>query len=209
MKQFDWDEFKKGYIMVSCETKEKAINFLEECSKNNIYFETYHNDKNYWDEFKEYTCYKIDHTTKKLNYTSLFCCYWNLNDYIILNWSDYMNNKEIKDFTKDMLEDFMVVETNEEENNRYMKIKNKLVQTKSFNNLNDYNNNLKYNTISEEDVIYDIQKIYKIKNIIGFGYMLTDDSNLELIWERKEEPIEYTLEELEQKLGQKIKIVNK
>ena len=37
-----------------------------------------------WDEFKEYTCYKIDYTTKKLNYTSLFC-YWKLNDYIILN----------------------------------------------------------------------------------------------------------------------------
>ena len=121
-----------------------------------------------------------------------------------------MNNKEIKDFTKDMLEDFMVVETNEEENNRYMKIKNKLVQTKSFNELNDYNNNLKYNIISEEDVIYDIQKIYKIKKIFGFYYMLTDDNNLELIWERKEEPsVEYTLEELEQKLGQKIKIVSK
>ena len=116
----------------------------------------------------------------------------------------------MKEFTKSMLEDFMVVETNEEENNRYMKIKNKLVQTKSFNNLNYYKNNLNYDTIDEEDVIYDIQKIYKIKNICGFNYMLIDDSNLELIWERKEEPpVEYTLEELEQKLGQKIKIVNK
>lgn len=127
------------------------------------------------------------------------------------NDSLVIGNIEQKEFTKDMLEDFMVVETNEEENNRYMKIKNKLVQTKSFNNLNDYNNNLKYNnTISEKDVTYDIQKIYKIKKIFGFNYMLTDDSNLELIWERKEEPpVEYTLEELEQKLGQKIKIVNK
>ena len=109
----------------------------------------------------------------------------------------------MKEFTKSMLEDFMVVETNEKENNRYMKIKDKLVQTKDFNNLNNYDDNLKFYTI------YDIQKVYKIKSIYGFNYMLTDDSNLELIWERKEElPVEYTLEELEQKLGQKIKIVN-
>lgn len=115
----------------------------------------------------------------------------------------------MKEFTKSMLEDFMVVETNEKENNRYMKIKDKLVQTKDFNNLNNYDDNLKFYTIDEEDVKYDIQKVYKIKSIYGFNYMLTGDSNLELIWERKEElPVEYTLEELEQKLGQKIKIVN-
>ena len=112
----------------------------------------------------------------------------------------------MKEFTKSMLEDFMVVETNEKENNRYMKIKDKLVQTKGYNNLNNYDDNLKFYTI---DVKYDIQKVYKIKRIYGFNYMLTDDSNLELIWERKEElPVEYTLEELEQKLSQKIKIVN-
>ncbi|MBE1304545.1 hypothetical protein G4W71_10980 [Clostridium botulinum] len=36
MKNFNWNEFKKGEIVVYCDTKEKAINFLSECNLNNI-----------------------------------------------------------------------------------------------------------------------------------------------------------------------------
>lgn len=196
---------------IHCKTEKEYNNMIEYFKKENIII-----DKDI--KFSKCSLYSVD--SSKILYESLIK-YCNSRYIKVVEWTDYISNVLIntikegiekdmnKEFTKDMLEDFMVVETNEEENNRYIKIKNKLVQTKSFNDLNYYNNNLKYNTISEEDVIYNIQKVYKIKNICGFDYMLTDDSNLELIWERKEEPIEYTLEELEQKLGQKIKIVNK
>ncbi|NFO71588.1 hypothetical protein FDC51_15800 [Clostridium botulinum] len=33
---FNWSEFKKGEIVVYCDTKEKAINFLSECNLQNI-----------------------------------------------------------------------------------------------------------------------------------------------------------------------------
>ncbi|MHB9909252.1 hypothetical protein [Clostridium botulinum] len=36
MGNFDWNEFKKGKVVVHCDTKEKAINFLSECNLQNI-----------------------------------------------------------------------------------------------------------------------------------------------------------------------------
>lgn len=204
MKELDLSKFDN--IFIRCKTEEEYNSMIEYFKNKNIIIDE-------GVDFSKCSLYFLGNF--KILYKS-YTKYCDNKNYKVIEWKDYVSNiliediKRDKDFTKDMLEDFMIVETNEEENNRYIKIKNKLVQTKSFNNLNDYNNNLKYNTISEEDVIYNIQKVYKIKNICGFDYMLTDDSNLELIWERKEEsPVEYTLEELEQKLGQKIKIVNK
>ncbi|NEZ84560.1 hypothetical protein EXN54_20285 [Clostridium botulinum] len=34
--EFDWNEFKKGKIVVHCDTKEKAINFISKCNSQNI-----------------------------------------------------------------------------------------------------------------------------------------------------------------------------
>ncbi|HDK7180744.1 TPA: hypothetical protein PTW06_003664 [Clostridium botulinum] len=34
--EFNWNEFKKGEIVIHCDTKEKAINFLSECNLQNI-----------------------------------------------------------------------------------------------------------------------------------------------------------------------------
>lgn len=62
MKNFNWEEFKKGNVEVSCKTKESSKNFLMNCIKQGIR----RGDKNkninlydVWDTYKEDTVYGI------------------------------------------------------------------------------------------------------------------------------------------------------
>ena len=62
MKNFNWEEFKKGNIAVHCDTEEKAKDFLKECDKEGIRWR-YNNERtitegsNCWRVEKENTSY--------------------------------------------------------------------------------------------------------------------------------------------------------
>ena len=73
---FDWDRFKKGEIAVHCDTEEKAKDFLKECKNRNINWCTGRDvtKRNYWEEYKEDTCYCCFDGDSKLGYGGCEFC---------------------------------------------------------------------------------------------------------------------------------------
>lgn len=61
MKNFNWEEFKKGNIAVHCNTEEKAKDFLKECDREGITWQRgqYTHEFTKWDIFKEGTSYSF------------------------------------------------------------------------------------------------------------------------------------------------------
>lgn len=59
MKNFNWEAFKRGDIAVHCNTEEKAKDFLKECDKNDIKWETgeYTHEFTEWNKHKKETSY--------------------------------------------------------------------------------------------------------------------------------------------------------
>lgn len=59
MKNFNWEEFKKRNIAVHCDTEEKAKDFLKECDKEGIRWNTgeYTHEFTEWNEHKKETSY--------------------------------------------------------------------------------------------------------------------------------------------------------
>lgn len=109
-------------------------------------------------------------------------------------------------FTKADLKDGMVVEIRA--GDRFVVMGDKLPGLDEFMRLNEYTDDLL--TAGRRTATYanfDIVKIYQShSNILSEWF---DDEWLTLIWERKEEPkyAEMTVEEIEKKLGYKIKVV--
>ena len=61
MKNFNWEEFKRGNIAVHCDTEEKAKDFLKKCDKEGIRWQRgqYTHEFTKWDIFKEGTSYSF------------------------------------------------------------------------------------------------------------------------------------------------------
>ncbi|MHB9927898.1 hypothetical protein [Clostridium botulinum] len=60
--EFNWNEFKKGEIVIHCDTKEKAINFLSECNLQNIKWMDQENIipiKCYFEKYETGICYRF------------------------------------------------------------------------------------------------------------------------------------------------------
>lgn len=59
MKNFNWEEFKKGNIAVHCDTEEKAKDFLKKCDKEGIRWNTgeYTHEFTEWNKHKKETSY--------------------------------------------------------------------------------------------------------------------------------------------------------
>lgn len=71
MKNFNWEEFKKGNIAVHCDTEEKAKDFLEKCDTKGIKFKVRNRTTegtNSWKWYEEQTIYCINNN--KLLYSS-------------------------------------------------------------------------------------------------------------------------------------------
>lgn len=89
----------------------------------------------------------------------------------------------------------------------YVVTKNSLSRVGGFLHSSDYFNDLKHESIDDFDImeIYVCDNMHKLyKDISNFGEIRTD--NAKLIWERN--PItELTVEEIEERLGYKVKIV--
>lgn len=58
----DWERFKEGEIVVHCNTREKALAFLNECHERGILWSSGNdaNERNYWDVNAENTFYCYD-----------------------------------------------------------------------------------------------------------------------------------------------------
>lgn len=101
----------------------------------------------------------------------------------------------------------MIVETREK--GKYIVLGNTFFNSKGYNRLDGYSDDLKENEYHMEE--YDVVKVFKIKNnYIGNSKQLFENKNLELIWERTETK-RMTAEEMRVKLeeltGEKIEIV--
>lgn len=130
---------------------------------------------------------------------------YRLRDASGLLFSDEM--LEPADFTKSDLETGMVVEYRE--GSRRMVFGDRLLGQSTYYSLNDFEETL-FEKSTRHDM--DIMKIYRprVEQLYGIEEIFKFE-NLELLWERKEEPEaeEMTLAEIEKELGRKIKIVSK
>ena len=104
----------------------------------------------------------------------------------------------IKTFTKDDLENKMVVELRN--GLKGIIIDNLIMGKLFFCDLSEYNDDL---TNLRKNL--DIVKAYDTWEYMGFENYL-NDGNLALVWER-EEPVKMTKEEIESKLGYEIEII--
>lgn len=195
MKKFNWDEFKNkdNKIAVNCKTEEEAIDFCKQMYKHGMEWAS-------GDSYLSYTHYGV--------YRDKTCCsgdggyqsydYFEKYKYKILEWSDYIQ------FTKSDLKDGMVVEYNDNSFGKRLVIGGFLIGEDGYDDLVNYNENLK-NVVSDLEIV----RVYKIK-CMGEISSIMKDYNLELIWERKETK-KMTVEEMRQKLeeltGEEIEIV--
>ena len=99
-KEFDWDKFKNDKIAVHCKTEDEAVDFLKECEKADIKWCSYDKNiskKTQWFYYKEDTCYRFWNTPHRDINNGLMVSpleYYKSVNYKIIEWSDYMNNKE-------------------------------------------------------------------------------------------------------------------
>lgn len=196
MKKFNWDEFKNkdNKIAVHCKTEEEAKDFCEKMHKQGMKWcngESYLKNTNYMRN--EGTCYYGSGEYSTRDFAEKY-------NYKILEWSDYMQKK----FTKADLKDGMVVEYNDNYFRKRLVIGGFLTGEDGYADLGDYNENLK-SVVSDLEIV----RVYKIK-CMGKISSITEDHNLELIWERKK-PKKMTIEEMRKKLeeltGEEIEVM--
>lgn len=192
--KFNIEDYKGRYAM-HCKTIEEAEDFCNYLYSANKYWrneESYIN-YTYWEDYKEDTCYAFNFGT----YRS-YKYFQNQNNYIILEWSKFMNNNT---FTKTDLETGdIVVKRNGTE---YMYINDYFVNNDGYERVEYYNDVLTRNS-SYPSIDHDIVKVKRPSS--GYQYRQKFWDEAPVIWERKEVE-EMTLEEICKALGKEIKII--
>lgn len=195
MKNFDWESFKEGKIVVHCKTKKEAEDFCLQMHEHGMTWESGNSylSYTYYEVHKNKTCYSIG------GYQS--CDYFEKYRCNILEWGDYMQ----KEFTKADLKDGMVVE--QRDGDMYLVLAGTAVRKEGQNNISGFTDDLKWEGYAGGDII----KIYRIiPESLGSIEEALIKNNLELIWERKE-PKKMTVEEMRQKLeeltGEEIEVM--
>ena len=195
MKNFDWESFKEGKIVVHCKTKKEAEDFCLQMHEHGMTWESGNSylSYTYYEVHKNKTCYSIG------GYQS--CDYFRKYRCNILEWSDYMN----KEFTKADLRDGMVVE--QRDGGMYLVLAGTAVGKGEHNSIVGYTDDLKWAGYKGGDIV----KVYRITpGSLGCVEHVFIKCNLELIWERKE-PKKMTVEEMRKKLeeltGEEIEVV--
>ena len=182
MKNFDWESFKEGKIVVHCKTKKEAEDLCLQMHEHGMTWESGNSylSYTYYEVHKNKTCYSIG------GYQS--CDYFRKYRCNILEWSDYMQ----KEFTKADLKDGMVVK--HRNGDKRMVISEALIGENGYADQNCFREDLTHRYFKDLDIV----GVYAIQEYSNFADMLSD-YNLELIWERKE-PKKMTVEEIRQKL---------
>lgn len=193
MKNFDWESFKEGKIVVHCKTKKEAEDLCLQMHEHGMTWESGNSylSYTYYEVHKNKTCYSIG------GYQS--CDYFRKYRCNILEWSDYMQ----KEFTKADLKDGMVVK--HRNGDKRMVISEALIGENGYADQNCFREDLTHRYFKDLDIV----GVYAIQEYSNFADMLSD-YNLELIWERKE-PKKMTVEEMRQKLeeltGEEIEVM--
>lgn len=193
MKNFDWESFKEGKIVVHCKTKKEAEDFCLQMHEHGMTWESGNSylSYTYYEVHKNKTCYSIG------GYQS--CDYFRKYRCNILEWSDYMQ----KEFTKADLKDGMVVK--HRNGDKRMVISEALIGENGYADQNCFREDLTHRYFKDLDIV----GVYAIQEYNNFADMLSD-YNLELIWERTESK-KMTVEEMRKKLeeltGEEIEVV--
>ena len=182
MKNFDWESFKEGKIVVHCKTKKEAEDLCLQMHEHGMTWESGNSylSYTYYEVHKNKTCYSIG-GYQSYDYFRKYRCN-------ILEWSDYMQ----KEFTKADLKDGMVVK--HRNGDKRMVISEALIGEDGYADRNCFREDLTHRYFKDLDIV----GVYAIQEYNNFADMLSD-YNLELIWERKE-PKKMTVEEMRQKL---------
>ncbi len=197
MKKFNWDEFKNkdNKIAVHCKTEEEAKDFCRQMHEHGMKWCTGNSymEKTNYKKYKGGTCYVGFGMFSSYRY-------YNSEEYKILEWSDYMN----KEFTKADLRDGMVVE--QRDGGMYLVLAGTAVGKGEHNSIVGYTDGLKWAGYKGGDIV----KVYRITpGSLGCIEDVFIKSNLELIWERKEQKkmtVEEMREKLEELTGEEIEV---
>lgn len=202
--KFDWEKFKKEKIAVSFENEDEVYDFANEATKNGITNVNYCveiwisiNEKNH-NKIVVFDC--IDDTISNggyiLDWGSSNSVYY--DNFTIVKWE-----KQNEEFYPKLKEGMIIEIGDKQEPLWYIRrVKEELIATnnKGWFDLKSYDNNLMDKTLPK----FNIVKIYK-SNSHTLNNLFSKE-NLVLIWERKEEAEEMTLDEICKALGKKIKI---
>ena len=212
---FDWKNFMntENKIAVHCKTEEEAKDFCKQMHEHGLTWcrsdESYLERDN-WYEYKEETCYT--------SYGS-YCSYdfYEIRNYTILEWSDYMGTFTKADLKTGMIvtlrdgdEYFVFVDAvsnwlGRSEGNHHIILH---TTKKIWNKLEYYTDDLLHG-VEFNDKDFDIMKVELPSHPYAFVDAEYERNKRILLWERKEEEpaMEITMEELEKHFGCKVKIV--
>lgn len=94
-KEFDWEKFKKGEVVVHFKKKEESFDFFEKAKKNGL---TSGQDLNLEDAEKIKWKFCVFYNT----FFKKICNYMRyLKEFKVIEWSDYMKNKKCKNIIEE------------------------------------------------------------------------------------------------------------
>ena len=197
--RFNIEDYKGKYVM-HCKTEEEAkdfCNYLDSLGRKWCNNKKY-TEENYWRYYKDEICYDFNNDNAYSGTESFI-----RHNYKILEWSDFMNKK----FTKaDLKSGDVILSVNGD-----VKIvcieTGTLIQRDGFSSLYELTDDLKCIYSDKEDNFDDIVAVRRPKQPYDCQFCAFDAGLGELVYERKDEPEEMTLEEICKVLGKEIKIV--
>jgi len=197
---FDWKMFKTRDVVVHCKDDKQSLNFVNSATKAGLYFYngTEHHKRGRWFKF---TCSTHPFSEGESDFqANIVSCVDASCASIALEWEHYMP-KELTLKDKYFRTGY-VVELKRGTKYIVLRDGNEVALARLCNGyflhnwrcFNDFDNDLR------GTVYHDIVKVYD--RVCRWG-----ENNLTLIWERKEEVKEMTIEEVEKLVGTKVKIV--
>lgn len=197
---FDWLQFldKGNKIAVHCKTKEESEDF---CRKMDLLGMTWvtggtYREDNFWDVWSHDTCYSLGVYGSFEEYTD--------EGYTILEWGDYMSNKEEKEDLREFLTNGRVAETRSGE--KYLVVGDILMGLDDefyFTRVNQYNENLRVRGAYSDNLShFDIVKIYSDRHTLRQAREVSDDL---LVWKREKRKI--TFDDIKKEFGEDIEVV--
>ena len=194
--KFNIEDYKSKYVM-HCKTEEEAkdfCNYLDSVEKKWCNGDSYVRVNN-WNKYEEKTCYSFN-----CGYYAPISYFIEYN-YKILEWSDFMDNK----FTKADLKSGDVILRRDGSVEIVCLETGTLIRKDEFNILDELTDDLTdiFNDEDSDDVI----AVRRPKQPYECQFCAFDEGFGELVYERKDEPEEMTLEEICKALGKEIKIV--
>ena len=194
--KFNIEDYKGNYVM-HCKTEEEVKDFCGYL--DNIGRKWHGGDSSVefteWNEYEEKTCYDFNDGY----YAPI--SYYIINNYKILEWSDFMDKK----FTKADLKSGDVILRRDGSVEIVCLETGALIRRDGFNILDELTDDL-ISTFNDDDSD-DVVAVRRPKQSYHCQFCAFDEGLGELVYERKDEPEEMTLEEVCKALGREIKIV--